>query len=45
MKEAIADPINLMDKDAVEHFELLVELAKSDKIHRQFNRQIAFRKQ
>jgi hypothetical protein len=34
LKEAIADPIMLMDKDAVEHFELLVDLAKSDKAHR-----------
>ena len=34
LKEAIADPIMLMDKDAVEHFDLLVELAKSDKAHR-----------
>ena len=44
LKNAIADPIMQMDKESIEHYELLVELAKSDRLHRQFNRFNAYRK-
>ena len=44
LKDAIADPILQMDKESIEHYELLVELAKADRLHRQFNRFNAYRK-
>ena len=31
LKDAMSDPITSMDKESIEHFELLVNLAKSDK--------------
>ena len=45
LKDAIAQPVSKLDNDSAEHYRLLVELAKSNQLERQFNRLIAHRKQ
>ena len=45
LKEAISQPLSRLDHDSADHYRLLVELAKSSQLERQFNRLIAHRKQ